>query len=153
MSSGPANPIFRILLVEDNPADIYLLRQALAEAALEVELMIIEDGAEALAFARHQGKYAGIPAPDLAILDMNLPKNGGGEVLEAMRLSKDLSEVPVVIMTSSASPSEQMKTTQLGIARYIIKPLNLSDFLQIGHVLREVLTESAVPARRPFGLD
>lgn len=147
MSSGPVNPIFRILLVEDNEADIYLLRQALKEAALEVELTVIEDGAEALAFARHQGKYAGIPAPDLAVLDMNLPKNGGAEVLEAMRLNKELSKVPVAVMTSSASPVEQLKAKQLGVERYITKPPDLEDFLQIGHVLREVLLKGAARQR------
>jgi CheY-like chemotaxis protein len=143
MSSGLGNTIFRVLLVEDNEADIYLLRQALKEAALDVELTVIEDGAEALSFARHQGKYAGFPPPDLAVLDMNLPKNGGAEVLEAMRLSKELSKVPVAVMTSSASPAEQLKAKQLGVERYITKPPDLEDFLQIGHVLREVLIESA----------
>jgi CheY-like chemotaxis protein len=143
MNSEPGKTIFRVLLVEDNAADIYLLRQALKEAALEVELTIIEDGEEGLAFARHQGKYADFPAPDLAVLDMNLPKNSGAEVLEAMRLDKELSKVPVAVMTSSASPAEQLKAKRLGVERYITKPPDLEDFLQIGHVLREVLIESA----------
>jgi CheY-like chemotaxis protein len=147
MSSGPVNPMFRILLVEDNEADIYLLRLALKEAALDVELTIIKDGADALAFARQQGKYAGIPAPDLVVLDMNLPKNGGAEVLEALRRNMHLSKVPVTVMTSSASPVEQLSAKRLGVERYITKPPDLEDFLQIGHVLREVLLEAAARQR------
>jgi two-component system response regulator len=150
MSSGPVNPMFRIVLVEDNEADIYLLRQAFKEAALDVELTVIEDGAEALVFARHQGKYAGIPAPDLAVLDMNLPKNSGAEVLEALRRNKHLSKVPVAVMTSSASPIEQLKAKQLGVERYITKPPDLEEFLKIGHILREVLLQG-VARQQPTG--
>jgi CheY-like chemotaxis protein len=76
MSSGPAGRRFHILLVEDNPADIYLFRQALRDAGLNFELTIIENGADALKFARREGQYAANSAPDLAVLDLNLPKGG-----------------------------------------------------------------------------
>src|SRR5947207_11161569 len=76
---------FRILLVEDNDADVYLLRKALENAALNFELIVIDDGAEALAYARSEGKYSGAARPDAAVLDMNLPKSEGTEVLEALR--------------------------------------------------------------------
>jgi CheY-like chemotaxis protein len=138
MSSAPT-PTFRILLVEDNPADIYLFREALKEAGLNFELTVIEDGADGLAFARHQGKYAATPVPDLAVLDLNLPRAGGASVLEAMRQSKALQRVPVFIMTSSAEPREQVRAMELGVERFITKPLDLEDFLQIGHVVKEVL--------------
>src|SRR5215471_4441512 len=94
---------FRILLVEDNAADTWLLRKALQNAALNFELIQIEDGAEALAFVRGEGEYAGSVTPDLAVVDLNLPKNDGVEVLEALRKSKSFSNVPVVIVTSSTS--------------------------------------------------
>jgi two-component system, chemotaxis family, response regulator Rcp1 len=139
----------RILLVEDNAADIYLLRLALAKAGLTVELTVIEDGAEALAFVRRQGKYAATPIPDLAVLDLNLPKAGGAAVLEAMRQNPDMSHVPVAIMSSSAGPRDQTKDTELGIRRYITKPPGLEEFMHIGQVLKEILLESTAALAPP----
>lgn len=145
MRSAPDEQTFHILLVEDNNADIYLFRQALKGAGLNFELTVIEDGAEALAFARRQGEYAASSVPDLAVLDLNLPKVGGASVLEAMRQSKDLERVRVFIMTSSAGPCEQARARELGVERFITKPLDLEDFLQIGHVVKEVLLKSTAP--------
>jgi len=143
MTGGPALPAFRILLVEDNAADTYLLRRALKDAGLNVELTVIEDGAEALAFVRHEGKYAARPIPDLAVLDLNLPKLGGATVLHALRQNTDLCHVPVAIMTSSTGPREQVKAEELGDGRFITKPPDLEDFLKIGQVLKEMLLERA----------
>lgn len=141
MNSDAEAPTFHILLVEDNAADIYLLRQALKGTGLNFELTVIEDGAEALAFVRRQGNYGALPIPNLAVLDLNLPKNGGAAVLEALRRNQDLSHVPVAIMSSTAEPREQARTKQLGIQRFITKPPDLEDFLQIGQVLKEMLLE------------
>ena len=145
MNAAPALRTFRILLVEDNAADIYLMRKAMKDAGLVVELTIIEDGAEALACARRQGKYAGSPIPDLAILDLNLPKAGGAAILQAMRQNKDMSKVPVAITTSTAAPREQAKAEELGIERFITKPADLEAFLQIGYVLKELLERKPGP--------
>jgi two-component system, chemotaxis family, response regulator Rcp1 len=142
MSSVPDAQTFHILLVEDNAADIYLFREALKAAGLNFELTVIENGADGLAFARRQGKYAASSVPDLAVLDLHLPMSGGASVLEAMRQSKDLERVPVFIMTSSAAPREQARARELGVERFITKPLDLEDFLQIGHVVKEVLLKS-----------
>jgi two-component system, chemotaxis family, response regulator Rcp1 len=142
---APLRQIFRILLLEDNPADIYLMRQALKNAGVDFELTVIEDGSDGLAFARRQGKYEGGFIPDLAVLDLNLPKGGGESVLIAMRQSVDLDRVPVVIMSSSAAPSEQANITKLGVEQFIKKPLDLEAFLQIGYVLKEVLLKRAIP--------
>jgi two-component system response regulator len=133
---------FRILLVEDNPADVYLLRQALSAAGLSVEWTVIDDGGEALAFGRRQGKYAALPIPDLAVIDLNLPKTGGAAVLAAMRQQKDLSHVPVAVISSAAEAPEQTKAKELGFDRYITKPPDLEDFLKIGQVLKKMLMES-----------
>ena len=114
MSSGPDARTFHILLVEDNAADIYLFRQALKDAGLNFELTVIENGADGLAFARRQGEYAASSVPDLAVLDLNLPKGGGASVLEAMRQSKDLERVPVFIMTSSAGAARAGKGEGIG---------------------------------------
>jgi two-component system, chemotaxis family, response regulator Rcp1 len=134
----------RILLVEDNAGDVYLFRKALENATLNFELNVIEDGAEALAFARQEGKYAGSPVPDLALLDLNLPKNRGVEVLKAMRHNSHFSKVPVVITSTSATPRERAESEQLGVERYIVKPPDLEDFLQIGTLVKEILL-----SRRP----
>jgi len=143
--------LFRILLVEDNAADTYLFRKALEEAELNFELTVIEDGAEALAFVRGEGDYAGRQSPDLAVLDLNLPKNEGTEVLAALRQSEDLANMPVVITSSSPSPRDRMRTEQLRVQRYIMKPVNLADFMQIGTVLKEVLLESKAKRRSRQG--
>jgi chemotaxis family two-component system response regulator Rcp1 len=140
-----ATQIFHILLLEDNPADIYLLRQALKNAGVGFELTVIEDGADGLDFARRQGKYKGSFIPDLAVLDLNLPKGGGESVLKAMRQSNDLDRVPVVIMSSSVEPSEQANVKELGVEQFIRKPADLEAFLQIGYVLKEVLLGRALP--------
>jgi CheY-like chemotaxis protein len=129
----------RILLVEDNAADVYLFRKALERADLNFELIVIEDGAEALAFARQDGPSAANPPPDLAVLDLNLPKNEGVEVLKAMRDNPRLANVPVVITSSSASTRERAAVEQLGVERYIAKPPDLDSFLEIGAVVKEVL--------------
>jgi len=149
MTGTPPRQRFNILLLEDNPADIYLLRQALKNAGVDVELTVIEDGAEGLAFARRQGKYAGSVIPDLGVLDLNLPKGGGESVLRAMRQSNDLDRVPVVIMSSSSAPSEQANIKDLGVEQFIRKPADLEAFLQIGYVLKEVLLKRAPPHPTP----
>ena len=139
MSIAADTRAFHILLVEDNAADIYLFREALKGAGLNFELTIIENGAEGIAFARRQGEYAGSSVPDLAVLDLNLPKYGGASVLEAMRQNKELERVPVFIMSSTAGPREQARAKDLGIERFITKPHDLEDFLQIGQVVKELL--------------
>lgn len=130
----------RILLVEDNVADVYLFRKALLGASLDFELTIFEDGAEALAFVRGEGKYVDNPIPHLAVLDLNLPKNDGLQVLQAMRQSERYAKVPVVVTSSAATM--QPLPEQLRIARYIPKPADLDEFLQIGPVLKKIVYES-----------
>ena len=92
----------RVLLVEDNPGDVDLLRLAFSNAALDCELTVLDDGGEALAFVRQDGKYAGVPIPDLAILDLNVPKNDGLEILAAMRANPKFAELPVAVLSSSS---------------------------------------------------
>jgi CheY-like chemotaxis protein len=136
------DPLFRILLVEDNAADAYLFRKALENAELNFELLLLEDGAQALAFVRGEGAFGAEPAPDLVVLDLNLPKSDGTEVLQAIRQSRHLSKIPVVITSSSSSPHDRAKTEHLVVERYIMKPLDLDDFLQIGAVVKQVLLEN-----------
>jgi two-component system, chemotaxis family, response regulator Rcp1 len=116
-----------IVLVEDNPADVYLIRQALAEKGIRFKLTCFEDGEEALKkLARVDGQ-----APDLILLDLNLPKTGGVEVLKAVRGMAKFADVPVAILTSSDSPADKRRAALFGAARYISKPSVLEDFFRV----------------------
>ena len=130
------------MLVEDNAADIYLFQQALVRAGLTFDLTVIKDGGDALAFAKSDGKNCESRVPDLVVLDLNLPKIGGCEVLEALRQNADLSNLTVAVMTSSEASRDYEKCVELGVSRYITKPLELEDFLRIGEVVKQVLLES-----------
>jgi CheY-like chemotaxis protein len=132
----------RILLVEDNEADVYLFRKALLSAGLNFELTVIEDGGAAMAFVRGDGHYADAPVPDLAVIDLSLPKNDGIQVLEAIRGTERFADIPVVITSSSGSPPARLKEEHLRVARYIVKPPELEDFLQIGTALKDILLQS-----------
>ena len=145
MMPAPGLRTFRIVLLEDNDADIYLLRRALKMAGLHIELTVLKDGAEGLAFARRQGEPTSSPLPDLVVLDLNLPKGGGASVLRALRQNAVLARTPVVVMSSSATPSEQAVISELGVARYLTKPPDLAAFMKLGQVFGEVLREGIPP--------
>ncbi len=130
---------FNILLVEDNDGDIYLFRMALHEAQVAFDLTVIKDGAEALAFVSGKKEYADQRVPDLAVLDLNLPKQEGVEVLAALRQNPRLAAVPVFVTSSSHSPRDQAESARWGIERYLIKPLDFEGFLEIGLILKEFL--------------
>lgn len=140
---------FRVVLIEDNPGDIYLFQQALQAAGVQVALTLIEDGGEAMAFARKQRQYSATLNPDLIVLDLNLPKNPGTEVLEVLRSNPETSGIPVAIMTSSAAPQELSAVKDLGIELFITKPADLDEFLKIGDVLKQILME---PGKRKHSL-
>ena len=137
MSPAPAMQTFRMLLIDDNDADVYLLRRALQKAGLAIELTVLKDGAEGLAFARGEDQSAGLP--DLVVLDLNLPKSGGAEVLRAMKGNPGLASIPVVVMSSSASKAEQAVIANLGVTKYLTKPPDLDGFMKVGEMFREVL--------------
>lgn len=134
MSAGP----YVICVAEDNPADVYLLRHALTAAGLQFDLKILEDGAEALRFIQDEH----IHPPHLFLLDMNLPKRSGSEILAAIRRHPALASVTVAVLTSSASPLDKTRSEELGASYYFQKPLDLDDFLRIGHDIRRLLQAS-----------
>lgn len=126
----------RIVLVEDNPGDVLLVRKALQEKGIKFELTCFEDGQQALNSLSRQGSKA----PDLILLDLNLPKTEGIDVLREVRGMPKLAGVPVVILTSSTSPTDIHRTGLLGAARYITKPSGLEDFLrEVGRGVKETL--------------
>jgi len=128
-----------ILLIEDNPADVELFRYVLESAQVRCDLIVIDDGGEALAFVQQRGKYQGVAPPSLAIVDLNLPRYDGMEILEAMRANPAFAGVPVVVMSSSSSPRDRLRIEEPGIGRYITKPPDLDGYLQVGLTLKAML--------------
>ena len=120
-----------ILMVEDNPGDIRLTVEALKETKLNNNLTTVKNGVEALAYLRQQGDYADAPRPDLILLDLNLPKKDGREVLEEIKSDKDLGRIPVVILTTSQAEEDILKTYDLHANCYISKPVDLEQFTQV----------------------
>src|SRR5260221_7552676 len=121
--------VFHIFVVEDNPADVYLLKQARRHAGPNFELTVIDHGAEALDLVSNPAKLAAMPKPDLAILDLNLPGEGGTEILAAMRKNAYLDDVPVAIVTSSSAHLDRTRVETFRIQRFITKPHELAAIL------------------------
>jgi len=136
--------MFHIFVVEDNPGDVQLLQMALKAANLECELTVVSDGGEAIEFVQRHGQFANAPTPHLAVLDLNLPKNDGLEILEAMRANEIFAKVPVAVLSSSSSPRELATLERFHVDRFIVKPPDLDQYLQIGAVIKELLTK--IPA-------
>jgi two-component system response regulator len=130
-----------IVLVEDNPADVGLVQEALYEHEVRYALTVLMDGARALELIDRLDRERR-PGPDLVLLDLNLPKKGGLEVLEHMRASVQWRAVPVVILTSSGAQEDRDRAAKLGATRYIRKPHRLDQFIQLGSVFKEMLTGS-----------
>jgi len=125
-----------IFLAEDNPADVYLLKEALAvESSDAVDVIVAQDGEEAMDFVERRGAFQHTATPDLIVLDLNLPKSDGSDVLRSIRESSVLSSVPVVILTSSDSPRDRAAVESLGANHYITKPSDLDAFLALGGTL------------------
>ena len=120
-----------ILLVEDNPGDVRLAIEALKEAKVRNNLHVVEDGVEAMAFLRKEGQYTAVPRPDVVLLDLNLPKKDGREVLAEIKADDNLKRIPVVILTVSKAEEDILKTYNLHANCYITKPLDLDQFLSV----------------------
>jgi CheY-like chemotaxis protein len=131
----------RILLAEDNPADVYLIREALREHGVECSMQVASDGKEVLGLIMDEGSEQAPEEFELIILDLNLPRHDGIEILERLRESTRLAHVPVVVLTSSDSPQDRLVATHLGARRYLRKPSSLEQFLYLGSVFKELLTE------------
>jgi chemotaxis family two-component system response regulator Rcp1 len=120
-----------VLLVEDSPGDVRLTREAFTDAKVHINLHVASDGAEAMAFLNHEGQHANAPRPDLILLDLNLPKKNGREVLAEIKGSLALKSIPVVILTTSASEADILRSYLLHANCYITKPVNLDGFLNV----------------------
>jgi chemotaxis family two-component system response regulator Rcp1 len=129
MSPIQTRPI-QILLVEDSPSDAKLTISALKLAKVANELHHVEDGVHAMEFLRRQGKYEKSPRPDLILLDLNLPRKDGREVLEEMKENPDFTSIPVIVLTTSNAEKDILRSYQLHCNCYITKPVNFDRFLE-----------------------
>jgi chemotaxis family two-component system response regulator Rcp1 len=119
------------LLAEDNPGDVRLTKEALRESKISNNLNVVPDGVEAMAFLRREGKYADAPRPDVILLDLNLPKKDGREVLAEVKADPVLRLIPVVIITSSEAEQDVLKTYELYANCYVTKPVDLEQFIKV----------------------
>ncbi len=120
-----------ILLIEDNPGDVRLTAESLKENRLLNNLSVVEDGVQALAFLRREGAYASEPRPDLILLDLNLPRKDGREVLAVIKADPGLRRIPVVVLTTSQAEEDILKSYNLNANCYITKPVTLDRFIAV----------------------
>ncbi len=138
-SYSAAHAMVRIFLAEDNPADVYLIERALKEHNIAFQLELAENGKQALSFLQRVEGLVEDGLPALIVLDLNLPQHDGAEILQRIRQTRALAAVPVVVLTSSDSPRDQLTALESGASRYIRKPSNLQDFMAIGAALKDLL--------------
>lgn len=130
-ASGPVE----ILLVEDNPGDMRLTQEALKEGKVYSNLHWARDGVEALEFLRNQGKHTKAPRPDIILLDLNLPKKDGREVLSVIKNDPHLKNIPVVILTTSKAEEDVVRSYNLHANCYVTKPVDLEKFISVVHAI------------------
>jgi CheY-like chemotaxis protein len=120
-----------ILLVEDDPGDVMMTREAFHDYKVRNELHVVSDGAEAMAFLRQEGDYAGRPRPDLVLLDLNLPRMDGRQVLEAIKTDPELASIPVVVLTTSENEDDVLRSYSLHANAYVTKPVDFERFIAV----------------------
>lgn len=132
------NPrIIDILLVEDSPADVLITREALTEAKLLNTIHVVENGVEALEFLRKTGQYANVRRPDLILLDLNLPRKNGREVLAEIKADEQLKAIPVVVLTTSSAEEDILKSYNLHANCYVVKPVEFASFVKAVQSIRQ----------------
>jgi chemotaxis family two-component system response regulator Rcp1 len=133
----------QILLIEDAEPDVFLVREALRQAGLTFHLKVLDDGEKAVDFIDQLDLDATAECPEIVLLDLNLPKRSGDQILEHMRHSQRCRQIPVIIVTSSDSPKDRAQTSRLGATLYFRKPSRLDEFMKLGTLVRGILDGSA----------
>jgi two-component system, chemotaxis family, response regulator Rcp1 len=147
---GKGRTHMEVLLVEDSPGDVRLTQEAFREANMAIRLHVASDGVEAMAFLNHEGAHAAAPRPDLILLDLNLPKMDGREVLARIKADGTLKTIPTVILTTSESEADIVKSYQLQANCYLSKPVQLDAFESlVGSINDFWLTKVKLPQQRP----
>ncbi len=147
MINNIGKPI-EILLVEDNPADVRLTQEVFKDCKISNTLHVVKDGVEAMDFLKRQGKFKDKPVPDLILLDLNLPKKDGREVLAELKGDADLKKIPVIVLTTSEAEQDILRSYDLGANCYITKPVDLNQFINVVHCIEDFwLTIVKLPTR------
>ncbi len=120
-----------VLLVEDDPGDVLMTREAFKDNKLANRLSVVPDGVDAMAFLRKEDQYAGSPTPDLVLLDLNLPRMDGREVLAAMKSDPELRRIPVVVLTTSEAEEDVLRSYSLHANAYVTKPVDFQRFIEV----------------------
>ncbi|HZU25340.1 MAG TPA: response regulator [Bryobacteraceae bacterium] len=138
-----------LLLVEDNPGDVRLTEEALKEGRVRVNLNVVRDGADAVDFLYRRGKFRDAPRPDLILLDLNLPKKSGREVLTEVKADPDLRRIPIVVMTTSTADQDIVRAYSLNANCYVAKPVELDQFFEAVRSIQEFwLHKALLPGQR-----
>jgi CheY-like chemotaxis protein len=127
--------LISVLLVEDDPGDVMLVREAFAADKVGNTLSVVSDGVEAMRFVRGEGEYAGMARPDLVLLDLNLPRKSGAEVLAEIKSDPRLSTIPVVVLTTSQAEEDVLRSYEMHANAYVTKPV---DFDRFGEIVRQI---------------
>ena len=123
--------VIQVLLVEDDPGDVLMTREAFDDNKVANSLHVVNDGAEALAFLRKEGEYADAPTPDLVLLDLNLPRVDGREVLAAVKVDDELRQIPIVVLTTSEAEEDVLRSYALHANAYVTKPVDFDRFIEV----------------------
>jgi DNA-binding response OmpR family regulator len=137
MSMSRNGPI--VFLVEDNPADIFFVRTALRSEGIDSDFLVAQDGEKAIAFVETTDTDPEAPCPQVILLDLNLPRTSGMEVLRCVKRSARFSDVPVIIVTSSDAATDRAEAASLGANGYFLKPQNLDEYMKLGSIVKAVL--------------
>jgi CheY-like chemotaxis protein len=129
--------LIEVLLVEDDPGDVVLIQEAFADNKVGNRLSVVGDGVEAMAFLRREGRFADAPRPDLVLLDLNLPRKNGREVLAEIKADPELSIIPVIVLTTSEAEEDIVRSYSLHANAYITKPVDFERFAGVVHQIDE----------------
>ena len=138
--TDPADEI-HVLLVEDDPGDVLMTQEAFEHHKLRNQLHVVSDGVEALAFLRREGEFADAPRPGLVLLDLNLPRKDGREVLEALKADERLRAIPVVVLTTSEAEEDVVRSYSLHANAYVTKPVDFDRFIEVVRQIDEFFVE------------
>ena len=136
LDNAGVKPI-EILLVEDNPGDARLTLEGFKDARIRNNITVVEDGIEAMAYLRHEGPYADVALPDLVLLDLNMPKKDGREVLADMKADEALKQIPVLVFTISTAEKDILEAYHLQASAFITKPIDLDEFIRVVKSMKE----------------
>jgi CheY-like chemotaxis protein len=140
--------VIEVLLVEDDPGDVLMTREAFEDNKVANRLHVVSDGAAAMEFLRKQGEYSGAPTPDLVLLDLNLPRMDGREVLLAVKQDEALRQIPVVVLTTSESEEDVLRSYALHANAYVTKPVDFDRFIEVVRKIDEFfVTVVRLPSR------